>query len=501
MKKIISLLMALALLVSMTAFADGETTGSADNATDILVTAVEPLNEADIPIKIIADNKIVDTETVIVNGRTLIPLRALMESTGADVTWQGETQTVAITRNGKTISIQIGNTVMTTPAASITLDAAPILYNGDTTYAPLRAIAEEFGITVDWDGGTKTILVRTPEGTPYVDIYDGMTLKEYLEETQTPIDVFETSSNLRYDDYKDTLYSIVANTVSLESVAISSGMTLSDACALLGIDEEKAKTLTWGEAIGELTIGTYVEAILGASQYGMSQEDALESLRQSFGLGREYTLDTKVKYAKVIMDIAQIEYNKQQEELIKAQEEMLAKDMEELPELTKNKIKFTITMQDGSKMTGELYPDLAPITVENFVKLVNDKFYDGLIFHRVIDGFMIQGGGFDKNFNEKAGPEAIKGEFYANGVKNALKHEKGVISMARTNEPDSATSEFFIMDEPSPHLDGQYAAFGKITGGLDVIEKISKSETTTNDKGYTDVPVKPVIIKSIRIDK
>ncbi len=159
-----------------------------------------------------------------------------------------------------------------------------------------------------------------------------------------------------------------------------------------------------------------------------------------------------------------------------------------------------IEMENGGIIELELYEDKAPITVNNFKNLVKKGFYDGLIFHRVIDGFMIQGGGFDKDFNQKEA-SAIPGEFYANGFTNALKHEKGVLSMARTNDPNSASSQFFIIDETSPHLDGQYAAFGKITEGLDVVEEISKVETTTNDQGHSDVPVKPVVIKSIRIDK
>lgn len=170
-------------------------------------------------------------------------------------------------------------------------------------------------------------------------------------------------------------------------------------------------------------------------------------------------------------------------------------------DLYENKIYFTIEMENGGVMKGELYPDLAPVTVENFVKLAEDKFYDGLIFHRVIPRFMIQGGGFDSEFNHKE-IKPIKGEFNANGFNNELSHERGVISMARTMEPDSASSQFFIMHENTPSLDGQYAAFGKITEGLDVVDEIASVDTTIiPELGMADVPEVPQVIKTIKIEK
>jgi len=158
-----------------------------------------------------------------------------------------------------------------------------------------------------------------------------------------------------------------------------------------------------------------------------------------------------------------------------------------------NNINFKITMNDGHVMKGELYPDVAPITVNNFVKLVNKHFYDGLIFHRVIPGFMIQGG--DPQGTGMGGSdENIKGEFLANGVVNNLKHTRGVISMARAQHPDSASSQFFIMHEDAPFLNGQYAAFGKITEGLDAIDVIVNAPRDRRDKPYSDQ-----VIKSIEI--
>lgn len=155
---------------------------------------------------------------------------------------------------------------------------------------------------------------------------------------------------------------------------------------------------------------------------------------------------------------------------------------------------ITITMQDGSVMKGELYPDIAPNTVNNFISLIQKGYYNGLTFHRVIPGFMIQGGCPDGT--GMGGPGyCIKGEFSQNGFKNDLKHTKGVLSMARTMAPDTAGSQFFIMHQTSPHLDGAYAAFGKITEGLDVIDAIANVPTN-----YMDKPLKDQIIRTMEVD-
>lgn len=158
-----------------------------------------------------------------------------------------------------------------------------------------------------------------------------------------------------------------------------------------------------------------------------------------------------------------------------------------------NMKEFIIEMEDGGVMEGELYEDIAPETVKNFESLIEKKFYDGLIFHRVIPGFMIQGG--CPQGNGMGGPGyTIKGEFTANGFKNDLKHTRGVISMARAADPDSAGSQFFIMTEDAPHLDGQYAAFGKITSGMDVADRIVNAK-----RDYFDKPLKDQKIRSIRM--
>lgn len=155
---------------------------------------------------------------------------------------------------------------------------------------------------------------------------------------------------------------------------------------------------------------------------------------------------------------------------------------------------FTITMKNGDIIKGELYPDKAPKTVENFEKLANEGFYDGLIFHRVIPGFMIQGG--DPKGNGTGGPGySIHGEFKANGFpQNDIKHTRGVLSMARAASPDSAGSQFFIMHADAPHLDGQYAAFGKVTEGMEGVNKVAITRTD-----FLDKPVEDQVIQSIRV--
>ena len=154
----------------------------------------------------------------------------------------------------------------------------------------------------------------------------------------------------------------------------------------------------------------------------------------------------------------------------------------------------TIEMESGAVMTGELYPELAPNTVNNFIALANSGFYDGVVFHRVIPGFMIQGG--DPKGTGVGGPGySIKGEFAANGVTNDLKHTEGVLSMARAMHPDSAGSQFFIMHKTSPHLDGSYAAFGKVIEGMDVVNKIADTPTD-----YSDRPLEDQVMESVTVD-
>jgi len=167
-------------------------------------------------------------------------------------------------------------------------------------------------------------------------------------------------------------------------------------------------------------------------------------------------------------------------------------------EVTENPI-VTITMENDEKIVIELEPKTAPNTVANFISLVEDGFYDGLIFHRVIPGFMIQGG--DPDGTGMGGPDyAIKGEFTSNGFENTLTHERGVISMARSQDPDSAGSQFFIMTEQATHLDGDYAAFGKVTEGMETVDEIVAAERAENDKPLEDQKIKTVEVDTKGFD-
>lgn len=159
----------------------------------------------------------------------------------------------------------------------------------------------------------------------------------------------------------------------------------------------------------------------------------------------------------------------------------------------------TITMENGDVIKAELYPEIAPNTVNNFISLISKKFYDGLIFHRVINGFMLQGG--DPEGTGMGGPGyGIKGEFSSNGFKNDLKHTEGVLSMARSMMPDSAGSQFFIMHKTSPHLDGDYAAFGKVTEGMDIVNAIAETQTDWNDRPVSDQVMKSVTVETFGVE-
>ena len=166
--------------------------------------------------------------------------------------------------------------------------------------------------------------------------------------------------------------------------------------------------------------------------------------------------------------------------------------------MAKNPV-VTITRMNGDKMVAELYPEIAPISVNNFISLINKGYYDGLIFHRVIKGFMIQGGCPDGT--GMGGPGyTIKGEFAQNGFENNLKHTEGVLSMARAMHPDSAGSQFFIMHKTSPHLDGAYAAFGKVIEGMDVVNAIAETATDWNDRPLEEQKIKSITVDTFGVD-
>ena len=166
--------------------------------------------------------------------------------------------------------------------------------------------------------------------------------------------------------------------------------------------------------------------------------------------------------------------------------------------MTQNPI-VTIEMESGDIIKAELYPDIAPISVNNYISLIKSGFYNGLIFHRVINGFMIQGGCPDGN--GMGGPGyTIKGEFSSNGVKNELRHTEGVLSMARSMHPDSAGSQFFSMHKNSPHLDGSYAAFGKVIEGMDIVNKIADTKTDYSDRPVQDQRIKQMAVDTFGVD-
>ena len=159
----------------------------------------------------------------------------------------------------------------------------------------------------------------------------------------------------------------------------------------------------------------------------------------------------------------------------------------------------TFTMENGDVIKAELYPDIAPISVNNFISLISKNFYDGVIFHRVIKGFLIQGG--DPEGTGFGGPGySIKGEFSSNGVENNLKHTEGVLSMARSMAPDSAGSQFFIMHKNSPHLDGSYAAFGKVIEGMENVNKIAETATDYSDRPLEDQRIKTVTVETFGVE-
>ena len=159
----------------------------------------------------------------------------------------------------------------------------------------------------------------------------------------------------------------------------------------------------------------------------------------------------------------------------------------------------TFEMENGDIFKAELYPEIAPNTVRNFISLINHNFYDGVIFHRVIKGFMIQGGD-QEGIGIGGTGYAIKGEFAANGFENNLKHDRGVLSMARSMMPDSAGSQFFVMHKDSPHLDGQYAAFGRVIEGIEIIDKIAEAKTNRQDKPKKDQKIEKVTVETFGID-
>lgn len=309
-----------------------------------------------------------DAPALIIEDRTLVPLRAVSNALNCAVGWDGNTKGVIVySRDRQTSKEQLAlcwidkdhafKISQSALSGSYKMDVPPMLID-DRTYVPIRAISELLGAQVDWDGDTQTVIINA-------SLPDNI-VTDTEAESLIP---FESSLNEKYD-----LYASYADNTT--------------------------KTVT-----------------------------------------------------------AEIE------------------------------------LENGGKIVLELYSEIAPQTVENFIKLANENFYDGLIFHRVISGFMIQGGGFDTQGSAKESP-SIYGEFLANGYMNLIPHERGVISMARASSYDSASSQFFITHKDYPSLNGNYAAFGKVISGMEYVDLIAETETDSNDKPLTNQ-----IIKSIRISE
>lgn len=467
MKKIVALLLVAIVLLSMV----------------VLALANE------VKTKLIIDDVVLDVPIYIEEGRMLVPLRKLMESKGAEVKWYGETRDIDVIYKGITLSLRVDEYGCTKNNITQILDVPPRIYDGGTTYLPVRAVMEAFGFTVDWDDATKTALVHEPGANPYVDIYNGIT----VEESRANKEEFEALTGLSYEKYRNELLVVAENAIPLSKVAEGSGITMEELKWVLGLEGEISPSMTIGEAKGEMTFGDYLTTFSPLSDYNYTKEECLEVYKSVYGLGDEYTVNTKYKFVRTIVDSFDVNEAKKDKN---AWDEAVAN----LPNLTENKVYFTIEFTNGKKIKGELYPDLAPITVKNFINLSESGHYDGTIFHRVIEGFMIQGGAYTKDFHFKEETPQIKGEFMNNGVSNGLSHEAGVISMARAADYNSATHQFFIVTADATYLDKDYAAFGRITEGMDFAIEISRGETTTLGPAE-DVPVKPYEIKTIKIGK
>ena len=328
------------------------------------VNAVCADNSTNQTAAVSVNGSILDTEALIINDRTMIPLRAVSNALGCGVAWDADNKGIIIYR--ATDGISVPNSIITcwidrdhafrmdgyALGAGTAMDTAPQIIN-DRTYVPVRAVAELLGAEVGWDSDTRTAVIN------------GIITNGATDEFTADLMYYEKAMLEKYDAYS-----------------------------------------------------AYTD--------GNPRTENVE-----------------------------------------------------------------ITLKDGGKIAVELYPDLAPVTVENFIKLVEQDYYSGLIFHRVISGFMIQGGGMDAEGNSSKA-EPIRGEFISNGIFNVIPHERGVISMARTPEKNSASSQFFIMHADSPSLDGEYAAFGKVTAGIENVDKIAQMKTDENDRPITDCVIEKI---------
>ncbi len=248
--------------------------------------------------------------------------------------------------------------------------------------------------------------------------------------------------------------------------------------------------------------GTNTSSDKGQTNQGTIKGEGVLKTDKTPNTGKESTQSSQAQPAKEVPPAAKTDTptqpSKENTPAVKTDNQTQTEATKVNPQINKDPI-VTITMEDGNTIKIELFPTVAPNTVRNFISLVHKNFYNGLIFHRVIPGFMIQGG--DPKGSGQGGPGYnIKGEFNSNGFNNSLKHDRGVLSMARTPQPDSAGSQFFIMVAKAPSLDGQYATFGKVLEGMDEVDKIVNSNKGNNDKPLQDQKMKTVTVETFGVN-
>ena len=454
---------------------------------------------------------------------------------GFNVDWNGEDRTLNISRDSGSNSINQCSIPHAISKDIVGQNAMPILETDIKTYIngaltdsgnidgrtviPFKALAQ-FG-NVEYDDSIRAAKLWVEDGLQtntvmqnllsqdglyvdgvnpynemgYIDV-TGKTIAELAEENKVNLSAFLSQYGLPEDMPGTTNETAAYYMMPVKTVALINGIGFDDIKEILGLGDDITEDTPWGVAEGSATLERYVGA------------DVLDEFKATYGFGDDVTAETKWKEVRNTVDAAAKnnyaipdDYN-------------LADDGAE-PDKS-DAVHIKITLSNNQEIEADLYPHVAPESVANFVKLIENGFFNGLIFHRVIDGFMIQGGGFDEsfykgNFNAKEA-DTIKGEFRSNGFANNLKHTRGVISMARTSDPDSASSQFFIMHQDAPYLDGEYAAFGEVTSGMEVVDEIAKGKTktlngkvsymgSTYEQQMDDVPESPIVIKRIEIVK
>ena len=451
------------------------------------------------------------------------------------VEWNGDNRTLSVSRDSRSNSINQRSIPQAVSADIVGTDALPILetdiktyINGELTDSgnidgktviPFKSLAQ-FG-NILYDDSIRSAKLWIEDGLQintvmqsllskdglyesganpynemgYIDV-TGTTIAELAEANGIDLSAFLSQYDLPADMPATTNETAAFYMMPVKTVALINGMDFDGIREVLGFGDDITEDTPWGVAEGSATLEKYV----GAGN--------LENFKAMYGLGDEVTAETKWKEVRNTVDTIAKEKNglSDDSDMAYGQTEPDKSDA----------IHIKITLSNNQEIGADLYPHVAPETVANFVKLANEGFFDGLIFHRVIDGFMIQGGGYDQsfykgNFTAKEA-ETITGEFRSNGFANNLKHTRGVISMARTSDPDSASSQFFIMHRDAPYLDGEYAAFGEVTSGMNVVDDIAASKTIALDgkasymgnnfsQEMTDVPEKAIVIRKIKIVK